>query len=248
MVEPKLSHANFNGELRYKKAFKIASIVTKYSDLSFRRFLEVGAGSGVIAQYFSKAGYGLLGSHAVDVIDERQVTDGFNFQRVQGTSLPFSNESFDFIISNHVIEHVGSDKDQAHHLSEIFRCLEPGGTFYFAVPNRWRLVEPHYGLPLLSWLPEEIASIYVRLFKLGSHYDCKPLTRGEIVELLNCSGFHCVDVTFDAIPLVIEIEGGWLNRCASGLPKKFWKLFSFFIPTLIFVCKKPITSLRHRGD
>ena len=248
MVKPKLSHANFNGELRYQKAFKIASIVTKYSKLSYRRFLEVGAGSGVITQYFSRAGYGLLGSHAVDIIDVRQVTEGFNFQHVKGTSLPFPNESFDFIISNHVIEHVGSDKDQAHHLSEIFRCLEPGGTFYFAAPNRWRLLEPHYGLPLLSWLPVQVASIYVRLFKLGSYYDCKPLTRKEIFELLNCSGFQYADVTLDAIPLVIEIEGGRFNRCASSLPKNFWKLFLFLIPTLIFVCKKPIISKRHRGD
>lgn len=239
MTGVKLSHADFNSEKRYSKAVKIAVIVEKFSVLKYKNFLEVGTGSGVIAKYFSKLGYGPFGSHAVDVIDERQVTDGFYFQLVQGTTLPFASESFDFVISNHVVEHAGTAEDQENHLREIFRCLEPGGTLYFAVPNRWRLIEPHYKLPLLSWLPEKVGSTYVRLFKLGSHYDCKPLTRREAIDLLSRSGFDCVDATLDAIPLMGEIEGGRLTRCITKLPKAFWRLFSSIIPTLIFVCRKP---------
>jgi SAM-dependent methyltransferase len=184
-------------------------------------------------------GYGPFGSHAVDVIDELQVSDGFNFQIVEGTSLPFSNESFDFVISNHVIEHVGKAEDQANHLREVLRCLEPGGTFYFAVPNRWRIMEPHYKLPLLSWLPDKIASAYVRLFKRGSHYDCKPLSRREALDLLKGSGFDYVDATLDAIPLMGVIEGNWIVRCITKMPKAFWRLFNLIMPTLIFVCRKP---------
>jgi SAM-dependent methyltransferase len=239
MTGSRLSHADFNGDLRYRKAVKIGAIVEKYSVLKYRNFLEVGAGSGVIAQYFSKAGFGPTGSNAVDVIDERQVSDGYHFQHVQGTTLPFSNASFDFVISNHVIEHVGSHEDQAHHLSEIFRCLEPGGTFYFAVPNRWRLIEPHYKLPLLSWLPEKAASAYVRLFKLGSYYDCKPLSRSEALNLLRNSGFDYVDATLDAIQLMGKIEGGRLIQRITRLPKSFWRLFTPILPTFIFVCRKP---------
>jgi len=239
MTGVKLSHADLNSEQRYRKAVKIGAIVEKFSILNYRNLLEVGTGSGIIVQYFSKLGYGPFGSHAIDVVDERQVTDGFSFQLVQGTTLPFSSESFDFVISNHVVEHVGTAEDQIHHLNEIFRCLEPGGTLYFAVPNRWRLIEPHYKLPLLSWLPEKVASAYVRLFKLGSYYDCKPLSRREAVDLLSHSGFDCVDVTLDAIPLVGEIEGDWLTRRITGMPKAFWRLFSAITPTHIFVCRKP---------
>ena len=234
-----LSHADLNSEKRYSKAVKIGAIVEKFSVLKYKNFLEVGTGSGVIAQYFSRRGYGLYGSHAVDVIDERTVTDGFYFQRVEGTTIPFPNETFDFIISNHVVEHVGAAEEQAHHLSEIFRCLEPGGTLYFAVPNRWRLIEPHYKLPLLSWLPEKLASGYVRLFRHGSHYDCKPLPRREALDLLTGSGFAYVDATLDAISLMGEIEGNWLTRIITKMPKAFWQLFSAIMPTLIFVCRKP---------
>jgi SAM-dependent methyltransferase len=239
MTEPRLSHADFNGDLRYRKALKIGALVSRYANLNYKRFLEVGTGAGIIAQYFSNAGYGLSGSYAVDVIDERQVTEGYNFLQVQGTTLPFADEFFDFIISNHVVEHVGSAEDQAHHLREIFRCLDSGGVFYFAVPNRWRLIEPHYKLPLLSWLPGKIASNYVRLFKRGSCYDCKPLSHRDAISLLNHSGFDFVDATLDAIPIFGEIEGSWLTWCITRIPKAFWGLFSALIPTYIFVCRKP---------
>jgi hypothetical protein len=48
---------------------------------------------------------------------------------------------------------VGDLVDQRHHLSEVRRVMNPTGIGYIAVPNRWMLVEPHYRLAFLSWLP-----------------------------------------------------------------------------------------------
>ncbi|MDD5267452.1 MAG: glycosyltransferase [Methylococcales bacterium] len=231
------THAILDIISRESKAKKIVALVSHNGVSSFRKVLEVGTGSGLIAGYFSKLKN--IEVYAVDVADERQITEGFQFQQVQDTSLPFVDEMFDFVISNHVVEHVGTAEDQTDHLREIFRCLEPGGTLYFAVPNRWRLIEPHYKLPLLSWVPDKIASTYVRLFKLGSHYDCKPLSRREALDLLTGNGFTCVDATLDAISIMGEIEGGWLTRYITRLPKAFWHLFFVIMPTLIFVCRKP---------
>src|SRR3546814_9833619 len=67
--------------------------------------------------------------------------------------LPFADDSFDVVLSNHVIEHVGEQPEQLAHLSELRRVLTPGGIGYLAVPNRWMLVEPHYRLAFLSWWP-----------------------------------------------------------------------------------------------
>jgi len=185
-------------------------------------------------------GYGTLGIHAVDVTDERQVTDGFGFQLVEGASLPFPDAFFDFIVSNHVVEHVGSEDAQLHHVREMYRCLEPRGTLYFAVPNRWRLVEPHYKLPLLSWLSETTASAYVRLLQRGSGYDCRPLSRSGAMRLLSQAGFAVKNVTLDAIRIVGEIEGGGvLKKTLTRLPKWVWRMFTPFVPTLIFICTRP---------
>lgn len=235
------SHAILDCESREKKAIKIERLVSAMYTLKRSKMLEVGCGSGKIASYFSGLGYGQAGTHAIDVVDERQVTGDFQFTLVSDTNLPFDDEHFDFVISNHVIEHVGDEAAQKHHLAEIFRCLSPGEVFYFAVPNRWRLIEPHYKLPFLSWFPVWLASLYVRLLAKGTHYDCRPLSKRQAEALLKGSGFECWDVTLDAISLVGEIEGGWATSRIAKLPKSIWKPLAFLVPTLIFVCRKPAT-------
>lgn len=115
--------------------------------------LEIGCGSGFIVDHFSKLGYGPENSYAVDVRDERQIKDSFQSQHVNDVTLPFNSETFEFIITNHVIEHFGKVENQKKHLKENYRCLEEEGILYFAVPNRWLLIELHYKLPFLNWLP-----------------------------------------------------------------------------------------------
>jgi SAM-dependent methyltransferase len=234
------SHAILNENSRGFKAKKIEALVHKYAHFCMRAMLEVGSGSGFIAQYFSRMGYGESGTHTVDVVDERQIKEEFQFELVKGTKLPYADETFDFIISNHVIEHVGSYEDQVSHISEIYRCLEPGGVLYFAVPNRWGIIEPHYRLPFLSWLPESWSSAYVRFVGRYSYYDCRLLSRRDAENLLSKQGFSFNDATLDAIKLVGVIEDcNWLIKLLTRLPKGFWLTFSFIMPTLIYVCHKP---------
>jgi len=235
-----LSHAILDKETRTKKAKKIELLVKKYTTLKMDTMLEVGSGSGFIAHYFSELGYGEKGTFVVDVVDERKVTDGFNYQLIQNCNLPFADNKFDFIISNHVIEHVGDLNAQITHLREIYRTLIPNGVFYFAVPNRWRFVEGHYKLPFLSWLPKSLSSKYLRLMGKGDHYDCNLLSRSEAEKLLNEQGFSYIDATIDAIRIIGEIESqNPFVKFTSLLPKRFWRMFMMFMPTLIYICRKP---------
>src|SRR3546814_18660903 len=99
--------------------------------------------------------------------------------------LPFADDSFDVVLSNHVIEHVGEQPEQLAHLSELRRVLTPGGIGYLAVPNRWMLVEPHYRLAFLSWWPHAWRSPYLRLMRKGKFYDCEPLQLGQLETMLD---------------------------------------------------------------
>lgn len=47
-------------------------------------------------------------------------------------ALPFSEESYDFILCNHVLEHIPDDTKAMH---ELFRILKPGGTAILQIPQ-----------------------------------------------------------------------------------------------------------------
>ena len=47
-------------------------------------------------------------------------------------SLPFEDNSFDFIFCNHVLEHI---EDDSKAMSELYRVMRPGGTGIFQVPQ-----------------------------------------------------------------------------------------------------------------
>lgn len=232
------THAILDARSRAFKAKKIELLVKQFAHLEFGEFLEVGCGSGYIAHYFSELGFGNEGTHAVDVTDERQVFEGFKFVEVNDTKLPYVNNQFDLVVSNHVIEHVGSYDSQMKHLAEVYRTLKPNGVLYFAVPNKWQIIEPHYRLPFLSWFNHAIASAYVRMLHRGNEYDCYPLSIDACKQLLSDNRFSSQYVTIEAIQLYAQIEGGWMARLVSKLPVKVIQVFNPIIPTLIFVCKK----------
>ena len=236
-TRPRLAHAVLDEPSRILKARKIVALLGEDTFARARRILEIGCGSGVIAATLAKMGSPGLEVFAVDVNDNRLTDEGYAFQQVEGTALPFDAALFDIVITNHVIEHVGGPAEQLHHLEEIARVLAPHGVAYLAVPNKWRVVEPHFRLPLLSWLPQRVSDLYVRALGRGSHYDCRPLAHGEAVRLFARAGFANEDMTVDAVRSTLDIEfpGSRLLAFASRrVPDALIRLCMPVIPTMIF--------------
>jgi len=202
----RLPHAVLDEPSRVLKARKIIALLGEDRFADARTLLEVGCGSGVISRTLAKLGGPRLSVTAVDVNDNRMESEGYAFLKVEGTTLPFDDGSFDIVVSNHVIEHVGERADQLHHLKEIHRVLRPGGCVYLAVPNKWRLIEPHYRLPLLSWIPQRAADLYLRLFGRGSRYDCVPLSRSEATVISREARFESSELTIEAVRSTLRIE------------------------------------------
>jgi SAM-dependent methyltransferase len=117
-----------------------------------------------------------------------RVFDGYRFVKVEDATLPLPDESFDIVVSNHVMEHVGTVADQVQHFSEIRRVMAPGGAAYVAVPNRWRVIEPHFHLRFLSWLPPRLANRYVRVSGKGEWYEVVPPSARRMKRLLTGAG------------------------------------------------------------
>lgn len=230
------SHADFDVNHRYRKAEKIVRILSAERHLNGLVFLEIGAGSGVISAYLSEIAGSDGSVSAVDVVDECVVREGYDFTRVEGVKLPFEDQAFDVVISNHVIEHVGGEPEQLTHLTEIARVLRPTGIGYLAVPNRWALVEPHFQLWFLSWLPLSLGNYYVRTTNRGTHYDCKPLGPLDIRSMIRNSGMRYQHRSPAAVRLVGKIEGRpIIQRLANMLPSSFLNVLTPFYPTMIFL-------------
>ncbi len=194
--------------------------------------LDIGTGNGEIAGHLSEF-YDVV---SVDVIDQRTVYDGFTFVQLDGDTLPFSDKSFDIVVSNHVIEHV-SDADR--HLSEIERVLKDGGLAYLATPNRFWPWEAHNNVALLHYLPA--ATFNALLKRFGMHHeDIFPMTWWALHRKAKKS--FSVNIVSDRIckwPLHYHMQcHPFAAKILSGIPIRFYRMCTFIHPTLIVVLKK----------
>lgn len=243
-------HVVLDAESREKKAKKIEALLGAERLRGCRRLIEVGAGSGLISRYFAAALPDARVS-AVDVVDSRVDLQGYDFQLVSGTRLPFPDEEFDVAITNHVVEHVGGIAEQTEHLVEIARVLKREGVIYFAVPNRWSPWEAHYRLPLLGWFPRRAADLFVRCLRKGTDYDCVPLSRRAALRLFKLSGLEYRERTLDALRMALKLErrGSLAARLAdTRLLGLLYAVTRPFIPTLVFELTRSDQPARSEKD
>ncbi len=76
----------------------------------------------------------------------------------------FANKSFDLVISNSVIEHVGTIHDQKRMASEIQRV---GKGYFIQTPNRCFPLEPHFLIPFFQFLPTNLKIEIAKRYKPG---------------------------------------------------------------------------------
>jgi glycosyltransferase involved in cell wall biosynthesis len=239
-AEPPQPHAVLDTGSRLAKAGKMQRLLDGRFELPGARVLDVGTGSGVIAASLAER-VGPSGRVVgVDLVDQRVVTAGYEFLQVTDTKLPFEDGSFDLVVSNHILDHVGERPEKQHHLAEIRRVLRAGGACYLAVANRWVVVEPHFRLPFLSWLPARLRTPYVRLARRGRVYDCDLPTRGAVLALVREAGFSVEELELEALTGLAELEGGALPRLFSRAPDAALRALMPVVPTVVLFLRKDL--------
>lgn len=233
-------HAVLDLPSRNWKAMKIERLLDLATRPQPLRLLEIGTGSGGIAHYFGTHPTLRCRVDAVDTCDNRLVTDGYAYTQVRSVELPFPDASFDVVLTNHVIEHVGDTTAQSRHLAEIHRVLKTGGVGYLAVPNRWMLTEPHYHLKLLSWWPHAWRTPYLRLMRKGEFYDVEPLQMRQLERMLTAAGFCYRNLCIEAWRATFEIErpASLATHLLDSVPDAMLKPLRRIIPTLIYLLRK----------
>jgi len=64
---------------------------------------------------------------------------GYNFQQLDARTLPFPDDSFDYLVASHFLEHLTSEEAQQF-LSECHRVLKSGGLARIVVPDAEKLI------------------------------------------------------------------------------------------------------------
>lgn len=86
---------------------------------------------------------------------------GLEYVHGDGCNLPFSDQSFDIVFSNSVIEHVGGAESQARFAQEIRRT---GRGYWVQTPNYFFPIETHLLTPFVHLLPLAWRAFIVRRF------------------------------------------------------------------------------------
>ncbi len=226
-------------ENRARKAAKIRAVLADEGafDKTDIRILDIGCSFGHILKLLTPTtgiGVGIdidrnIGTRSENVI----------FIRTDAENLPFLNESFDVVVCNHVYEHT-DDADRL--LTEIGRVLNEGGICYFAGPNKYDLIEPHYGLPFLSWLPRKLADRYIQLTGRGDSYPEKPYSVPGVRRLLR--HFEVTSYTEKILHDPVRYEATDILPVAS-LKRRIaiivHRIAPFFFPGFVYTLRKPRT-------
>jgi SAM-dependent methyltransferase len=132
--------------------------------------LDHGCGGGLTLLYLLALGY--TGIHGVDVGEPREMwaplldevfgIDDGRFHVYSGGDLPFADESFDFIFSQQVLEHV-TDRFIDTYYVEEGRVLRPGGMVFHEVPHRLYPYDSHTRTWFIHMLPKPLRRILYRL-------------------------------------------------------------------------------------
>jgi len=144
------------------------------------RVLDFGCGIGLSVLSLKQAGFD---AHGVD-IDPGEVSvgrklladhgfDGENLLLVNNPdgTIPFDDHMFHFVMSQEVIEHVA---DLTLLACEIKRVLIPGCISFHVHRPQYNIVEPHFLMPFVHWLPKGIWRKYAITFFINLGIGKKP--------------------------------------------------------------------------
>ena len=175
---------------RQRKANKIKAILQDHlgPDFHFENCLDIGCREGTVLNSISDH---FEHSFGIDLDVPFLHTAQTAYRWVaDGMCLPLPDETFDVILCAQVYEHVQNVGDL---FTEIYRTLKPGGIVFFSGPNRRWLMEEHYQLPLLSWLPKNLAHRYLRATRGIAKYEINPHTSNQLRRHLK--DFTIIDYT-----------------------------------------------------
>jgi SAM-dependent methyltransferase len=131
-----------------------------------KKVFEVGFRNGLFIDESEKTGLVTTGIEIRKEFYEKTKADFPNQDLIlyDGGTFPVPDNSFDFVVSFQVLEHV---KSIEHIFKECIRILKPGGIMYHVCPNYHSFYEGHYKIIWFPFLNKTLGRYYLK--QIGRH-------------------------------------------------------------------------------
>jgi SAM-dependent methyltransferase len=231
----------YNEDQRNKKAAKVIAVCSDFARRPLDELvaLDLGASTSIMTEYFARYFKRVIALDVdhVGLHSGKQGTkmDNIDYLCSDGTNSALVNGSVDIIICNQVYEHV---EDQHGLAYEIERLLSTDGFCYFGAGNRFVLIEGHYFLPCLSWVPMWASHLYLGLMGRKVKYDVYLLSLRILRKLLK--NFDMIDYTERLIHNPKKFSADDVikpNSFLARLPRWLFKLVYPLLPAWVFVIR-----------
>lgn len=131
--------SNYIDYVTQEKIFKIywMKYVNRYSKLApIKTHLDIGCAYGVLVKKMLSQGWISSGVDVSEfaITEGKKVYGNIDIKIGSADELPYPDNSFGYITCLDVIEHL-NDNELCKSLTEICRCLKPGGVIFAATPN-----------------------------------------------------------------------------------------------------------------
>ncbi len=165
---------------RFYAYFQLRSVTRMLAEQSFTgvRALDVGCGSGRWSRWMRDRGAHVTGIDPTPAMLEtaERLSPGVAFRRMSATDIDFPDESFDFVLSVTVIQHLHPE-EQVKAAAAMCRVLKPGGRLFLLDlidhndpgrlvfprrPESWINLYQEHGVKLVRWEGQE----YVPLIRM----------------------------------------------------------------------------------
>jgi len=183
------------------------------------RILDVGCFGFGLFQMSERCGRIDIENYGVDYSQPDNIPLGYRFSQIDlnHALLPFPDDTFDFILASHVIEHL---RDGVAFYLECARILKPGGQFLVTCPSERSLLRNGFPFSYEKFCstsffddPTHLGRPYSpqSLFRLASYCSLKPMECGYEQSLL----IKCL--------LPILVPYAWISRDAVLLERVIWR-------------------------